>query len=183
MVHANIVHYLGFDKHEGRFVMILEYVKGKDLRKLVGPPQSRVDKDEPPPPKKLNPKVDDSLNDLILHGLDKKLDRRFQSKVAAAEAFLDNLLHRYPHKAQVYLTLGEVYSRRIKPAQSETILRRGVSQCPSHPALHLNLAMLLNTHGNKTEAIDALEKAIQLGLGRQGPYAETLLRNWKAGKK
>ena len=336
MVHANIVHYMGFDKHEGRFVMILEYVKGRDLRKLVGPPQSqtrppmdlnlalritvdvcaglvaahnarvfhsdikpenilvrdedgiakicdfgisqimrstagatssggtipymapealggkaafqadiwslsvtlyemvtgalpfafppgcdifafksRLDKDEPPPPKKLNPKIDDSLNDLILHGLDKKLDRRFQkaqdmlnalnaylrgedpievdirqarelmaqSKVAEAETFLDNLLHSYPHKAQVYLTLGELYSRRIKPAQSETILRRGVSQCPSHPALHLNLAMLLNTHGNKTEAIDALEKAIQLGLGRQGPYAETLLRNWKAGKK
>src|SRR5260370_22887685 len=39
--------------------------------------KSRVDKDEPPPPKKLNPKIDDSLNDLILHGLDKKLDRRF----------------------------------------------------------------------------------------------------------
>src|SRR5260370_17098913 len=33
---------MGFDKHEGRFVMILEYVKGKDLRKLVGPPQSQT---------------------------------------------------------------------------------------------------------------------------------------------
>ena len=37
MAHANIVNYEGFDKHEGRFVMILEYVKGRDLRKLVGP--------------------------------------------------------------------------------------------------------------------------------------------------
>jgi predicted Zn-dependent protease len=105
-----------------------------------------------------------------------------QRKEAEAEALLGNLLLRYPHKAEVYLTLGEVYTRGIKPAKSETILRQGVAQCPAHPALHLNLAMVLNTQKKRTEAIDALEKAIQLGLGRQGPYAETLLRNWKMGR-
>ena len=334
MVHPNIVHYIGFDRYEGRFVMILEYVKGKDLRKIVGPPQSQsrppldlnlalriavdvcsglvaahnarvfhsdikpenilvrdedgiakicdfgvsqimrstaataaggtvpymapealggkaafqadiwslsvtlyemvtgalpfpfppgcdifafkawVDKEDPPAPKRLNPNIDDSLNDLILRGLDKKLGGRYQkaqdmlsalqahlrgedpieidirvardligqSKEAEAEALLANLLQRYPHKAEVYLTLSEVYTRGIKPAKSETILQRGVEKCPAHPALHLNLAMALNTQRKRTEAIDALEKAIQLGLGRQRPYAETLLRNWKMGK-
>ncbi len=41
MSHANIAHYLGFDRYDGRFVMILEYVKGRDLRKILGPAQSQ----------------------------------------------------------------------------------------------------------------------------------------------
>jgi serine/threonine protein kinase len=334
MVHANIVNYLGFDKHDGRFVMILEYIKGKDLRKIVGPPQSqnrppmdlnlalritvdvctglvaahnarvfhsdikpenilvrdedgiakicdfgisqimrstaataaggtvpymapealggkaafqadiwslavtfyemvtgalpfayppgcdifafktRVEKEEPPPPKKLNPKIDDSLNDLILRGLEKRLDSRFQkaqdmlgalqahlrgedpieidlrgaraligeNKEAEAETQLLALLQRYPRKAEVYLALGEVYTRRVKPSQSENILRKGAEQCPQHPVLHLNLAMALHTQKKRAEAIEEMEKAIGLGLGRQGPYAAALLRNWKMGR-
>jgi uncharacterized protein (TIRG00374 family) len=41
MEHPNIVRYLGFAKHEGRFVMMLEHVKGKNLRKFVGPLRSQ----------------------------------------------------------------------------------------------------------------------------------------------
>jgi serine/threonine protein kinase len=334
MSHANIAHYLGFDRYDGRFVMILEYVKGRDLRKILGPAQSqsrprmdlglalriavdvcsglvaahaarvfhsdikpenilvrdedgvakicdfgisqimrstaatetggtvpymapealggkasfpadlwslsvtlyematgalpfafpqgcdifafktRLETEEPVQPKKLNPKINDVLNDLIMHGLEKNLDRRFhkaqdmlaaleaylrgedpitielsgvrelmqQSKEAEAETMLNRLLQRYPQKAEIYLTLGEVFTRGVKPTASESILRKGVAQCPAHPALHLNLAMVLNTQKKRTEAIDTLEKAIQLGLGRQGPYAEALLRNWRAGR-
>ncbi len=91
-------------------------------------------------------------------------------------------MQRYPQKAEIYLTLGEVFTRGVKPTASESILRKAVAQCPAHPALHLNLAMVLNTQKKRTEAIDTLEKAIQLGLGRQGPYAEALLRNWRAGR-
>jgi hypothetical protein len=78
--------------------------------------------------------------------------------------------------------LGEVYTRGVKTSQSESILRRGVAGCPAHSTLHLNLAMVLNTQRKREEAIGTLEKAIELGLGRQGRYAEALLRNWKAGK-
>ena len=339
MAHANIVGYEGFDKYDGRFVMILEYVKGRDLRKLVGPAQwqnrppmdlnlalritvdvctglaaahnahvyhsdikpdnilirdedgiakicdfgishimrstaagggqrsgifgtvpymapealggkaafqadiwslavtlyemvtgalpfayppgsdiftfrARMEKEEPAPPKRLNPKIDDSLNDLIMRGLEKRLDRRYlkaqdmlnalqahlrgedpieidlrnaralmgEHKEAEAEALLETLLQRYPKKAEVYQALGEVCTRRVKPAQRENILRKGVEQCPDHPGLHLNLAMALHTQKKRAEAIEAMEKAVGLGLGRQSPYAEALLRNWKMGR-
>jgi serine/threonine protein kinase len=36
MYHPNIVKYLGFDTYEERYVMVMEYVKGSDLRKVVG---------------------------------------------------------------------------------------------------------------------------------------------------
>jgi len=38
MSHPNIVRCLGFAKFEGLYVMILEYVDGPDLRKVIGPP-------------------------------------------------------------------------------------------------------------------------------------------------
>jgi serine/threonine protein kinase len=37
MEHPNIVRYLGHSTFEGHPVMILEYVKGKELRKMIGP--------------------------------------------------------------------------------------------------------------------------------------------------
>ncbi len=39
MTHPNIVRCLGFGKFEGYYVMILEYVDGRDLRKIIGPLQ------------------------------------------------------------------------------------------------------------------------------------------------
>ena len=38
ITHPNIVRCLGFGKFEGFYVMILEYVKGRDLRHIIGPP-------------------------------------------------------------------------------------------------------------------------------------------------
>ena len=37
LAHPNIVRCLGFDVFEGYYVMIMEYVKGKDLRDMIGP--------------------------------------------------------------------------------------------------------------------------------------------------
>jgi serine/threonine-protein kinase len=37
MTHPNLVKCLGFAKYNGRFVMVMEYVRGSDLRKLIGP--------------------------------------------------------------------------------------------------------------------------------------------------
>jgi serine/threonine-protein kinase len=37
MSHPNLVKVFGFAKYNGRFVMVMEYVHGSDLRKLVGP--------------------------------------------------------------------------------------------------------------------------------------------------
>ena len=177
--------------------------------------RARMEKEEAPaPPKRLNPKIDDSLNDLILRGLERRLDRRYakaqdmlnaleahlrgedpieielrgaralvgEHKEAEAEAQLQILLQLHPRKAEVYLALGEVYTRRVKPSLSENILRKGAEQCPEHPGLHLNLAMALHTQKKRAEAIEEMEKAVGLGLGRQGPYAEALLRNWKLGR-
>jgi predicted Ser/Thr protein kinase len=39
-----------------------------------------------------------------------------------------------------------------------------------------------NTQTKRKEAIGVLEKASQLGLGRQAPYAETLRKNWISGR-
>jgi serine/threonine-protein kinase len=39
MSHPNICKCLGFGKFEGLYVMILEYIPGKDLRKIIGPMQ------------------------------------------------------------------------------------------------------------------------------------------------
>lgn len=333
MEHRNIVKYLGHAKHDGRFVMILEYVKGKDLRKIVGPMfqtrppmdlnlalritmdicsglvaahkahvfhsdikpenilvrdedgiaklcdfgisqilrstsaaaaggtypymapealngkasfqadiwsltvtlyemvtgvlpfpfprdgnifvfKATVDKADPAPPKKLNPNIDDRLNSLIMRGLQKDLSSRFAKaqdmlaaleahlrgedyvdieiakarelipakKEAEAETLLKDVMQRYPAKAEPYQLLGEIYTRGMKPALSEAILRKGVAQCPSHAALHLNLAMVLNTQKNRAEKISLVDKAIQLGLGRQEPYAKALRESLKAGK-
>jgi serine/threonine-protein kinase len=38
ITHPNIVRFLGHAKFEGYHVMIMEYIKGRDLRKIVGPP-------------------------------------------------------------------------------------------------------------------------------------------------
>jgi serine/threonine-protein kinase len=35
--HPNIVRFLGFDEFEGWYVMIMEYVRGQELRKMIGP--------------------------------------------------------------------------------------------------------------------------------------------------
>ncbi|MGA2327072.1 MAG: protein kinase [Bryobacteraceae bacterium] len=35
MYHPNIVRYLGFDKYEEHYVMVMEYVQGSDLRELI----------------------------------------------------------------------------------------------------------------------------------------------------
>jgi serine/threonine-protein kinase len=37
MYHPHIVKYLGFDKYESRYVMVMDYVKGTDIRKIIGP--------------------------------------------------------------------------------------------------------------------------------------------------
>jgi serine/threonine protein kinase len=35
--HPNLVKYLDFAKYNGRFVMVMEFVRGSDLRKMIGP--------------------------------------------------------------------------------------------------------------------------------------------------
>ncbi|HWQ03084.1 MAG TPA: protein kinase [Candidatus Nitrosotenuis sp.] len=37
MSHPNLVKVYGFAKYNGRFVMVMEYVRGSDLRRLIGP--------------------------------------------------------------------------------------------------------------------------------------------------
>jgi len=44
MYHPNIVKYLGFDKYESHYVMVMDYVKGTDVRKIIGP----FNRDRPP---------------------------------------------------------------------------------------------------------------------------------------
>jgi serine/threonine-protein kinase len=39
--HPNIVRCLGFDVFKGYYVMIMEYIRGKDLRQIIGPPDVR----------------------------------------------------------------------------------------------------------------------------------------------
>jgi serine/threonine protein kinase len=126
-------------------------------------------------------------DELVVGHIDRARDLFNQGNVSEAEKVLQDLVtSRFENVPKLHLAIGEFYSRCHRPKQAESALRRGIEHCPDHAGLHRYLAMVLDSlkplPGSKErrEAIQELQKAVDLGLGKkQDEDARALLRKWK----
>lgn len=170
----------------------------------------KIDTANPVPPREFNPEVDEQLSALVMHGLDKDPKKRFQTaqnmfealsrlrlveeianlrqlffqegKEDEAEKQAYKLLERIEEEPTIYMLIAEFCNRRQQFLQAEDIVRQGIKVCPDHAGLHFYLAPALWNQGHKKRqlAVDAMQRALQLGLTKvQERQARNLLRSWK----
>jgi serine/threonine protein kinase len=126
-------------------------------------------------------------DELVVGHTERARDLFNAGNAADAEKLLQELVSsRFENVPKVHLALAELYSRSHRPRQAESALRLGIKYCPDDARLHRYLAMVLDSlrpvPGSKQreEAIEALQKAINLGLSKkQDEDARALLRKWK----
>lgn len=70
---------------------------------------------------------------------------------------------RHPANIDALAELGNVYTRQGRLERGLTIDRELVRRVPANPTVHYNLACSLSMLGSITEALDALERAVELG--------------------
>jgi len=163
---------------------------------------------EPTQPKDLNPAVDDWVNALVMRGLQKDPNKRFQTAEEMLEAlshdlkrvvekirkcFMDgqeetaerqarNLLRDLPDEPSLYMLIGEFYHRRQQFHQAELIFSDGLRFCPNHAGLVFLRALSLHQVGRRAEARQGLEEALALGglMAGQDRQARLLLNSLKS---
>ena len=105
------------------------------------------------------------------------------NKIHDAEKRFNTLLETYPHSSQVYLNFGEFYNRSQRYRDALKIFEKGIEGNPKFALFYRDMALSLYNIGRKSEAINALRKAIELGLEEnQEGHANTLLKIWGNGK-
>jgi len=99
-------------------------------------------------------------------------------------AFYESILKRDPKFAEVIELLGGLYTNAGRIDDGLRMDRRLVRLKPEHPVVHYNLACSLALKGRAKDALDSLEKAVELGYDdlqwmRDDPDLESL-RNYPA---
>lgn len=82
----------------------------------------------------------------------------------AVEAELRALVDRFPDSARGYQLLGELHNRRQAYSEAIKAFQAGIERDPDDGLLHWSLALAYQKRGRRTEAGDALERAIEAGL-------------------
>ena len=77
--------------------------------------------------------------------------------------FFENTLKRDPKNLQILELLGSLYSKYDMARQALRIDRRLVRLLPNDPRIRYNLACSLCLLGRKSDSINALEQAFDLG--------------------
>ena len=77
--------------------------------------------------------------------------------------FLEISRRRRPADLDVLGELGTVYTRLGRYTEGLAVDRELVARAPDNPTAHYNLACSLSLCGERTAALDALERAVELG--------------------
>ena len=169
----------------------------------------KIDTQNPTAPIELNKSVDERLNTIVMKGLEKSPQKRFETAQILLDALLSESLNHeieklrqmfqagnedeaermarqrletQPSEPKLYTLIGEFCNRRQQFLQAESIIRRGIETCPQNAGLHFFLAPALWNQGQEKsrQAITEMENALKLGLSTaQEQQARNLLRTWK----
>jgi serine/threonine protein kinase len=137
---------LPFEFPPGNFIQALEVFKKK------------VRTEDPVPPKKLNPKIDDRLNGLILRGLEKGLKDRFekaQDMLTALEAH-----QRGEDYIDIEIAKGSDLIKEKKEAEAEILLKNVLQRFPTKAEAYLLLGEIYTRGLQPAQTEGVLRKGV-----------------------
>ena len=149
-----------------------------------------IRKKEPVPPMDMNPKVDERLNNIILTAMNRDIKKRYKTASELLEAIndyiinkhikeildndnlsffekvnsLDNLTATYSENPKIYLNIGEFYNRNYQYQKAIEVFGKGMELDPKFGLLYRDMALSLYNLERYDEAIEKLEKCIDLGM-------------------
>ncbi len=99
---------------------------------------------------------------------------------AEAEKQYRKIVEMYPENPKGYLAFGEFYNKRYQHREAISVFKKGIQKLSGHALLHRDLALSLANSGKKSEAIEYMKKAIELGLEPgDEDFARNRLNSWK----
>jgi serine/threonine protein kinase len=164
---------------------------------------------EPAEPKKINNEINDRLNAIVMKALSKDIKERYKSaqevlqeiqryemgadfeigeawdlfhqgKITLAGKKLHQLVKNEPNNPKVYLNLGDFYNNCQRHKEAIETYKKGIEKNPDFSLLYNHIALSLFQEGAKNQAIEYLNKAIELGLGEKlEKIARIILGKWK----
>lgn len=151
-----------------------------------------IRKKEPVPPMDMNAKVDERLNNIILTAMNRDIKKRYKTASELLEAIndyiinkhikeildndnlsffekvnsLENLTATYSENPKIYLNIGEFYNRNYQYQKAIEVFGKGMELDPKFGLLYRDMALSLYNLERYDEAIEKLEKCIDLGMDK-----------------
>jgi len=97
------------------------------------------------------------------HTASKKMSRVDQRDLDTKIGFIEGLVRRDPNYVEALQMLGDHYTQRGRISEGLKVDERLARLEPSNPMVFYNLACSYSLSGEMDHAVDALEKALQLG--------------------
>jgi tetratricopeptide (TPR) repeat protein len=97
------------------------------------------------------------------HTASKKMSRVDQRDLDIKIGFIEGLVRRDPNYVEALQILGDHYTQRGRISEGLKVDERLARLEPSNPMVFYNLACSYSLSGEMDHAVDALEKALQLG--------------------
>ena len=98
------------------------------------------------------------------HTASKKMSRVDQRDLDIKIGFIEGLVRRDPNYVEALQMLGDHYTQRGRISEGLKVDERLARLEPSNPMVFYNLACSYSLSGEMDHAVDALEKALQLGF-------------------
>lgn len=98
------------------------------------------------------------------HTASKKMSRVDQRDLDTKIGFIEGLVRRDPNYVEALQMLGDHYTQRGRISEGLKVDERLARLEPSNPMVFYNLACSYSLSGEMDHAVDALEKALQLGF-------------------
>ena len=98
------------------------------------------------------------------HTASKKMSRVDQRDLDTKIGFIEGLVRRDPNYVEALQILGDHYTQRGRISEGLKVDERLARLEPSNPMVFYNLACSYSLSGEMDHAVDALEKALQLGF-------------------
>jgi serine/threonine-protein kinase len=99
----------------------------------------------------------------------------FQTFVA--EDKLKKILKKFPESPRIYLHLGEFYNKRGSYDKAIKMFEKGIDRDPTNALFYWDISIAYQDKGDFKSAINAIKKALDLGLERSlERYARVLLK-------
>ena len=98
------------------------------------------------------------------HTASKKMSRVDQRDLDTKIGFIEGLVRRDPNYVEALQILGDHYTQRGRISEGLKVDERLARLEPSNPMVFYNIACSYSLSGEMDHAVDALEKALQLGF-------------------